>query len=277
MNIYTKKNNFLWKKISMGIFALIILIGFLNIFQAQIKNYVYLVNYPISKFFWLAGDGTHNFIASFLESKELKKETDNLREENQNLLSQIYYLQKEIKTNQSIEKILQNTQKDNFKMVLSEIIGLDSMGDFILLNKGFDDGISENMPVISEQKVLYGKVFEVYKNFSKIMLISNKSSILNAKIQSENSGQTSIDGVIRGRGNLSIYLDLISSEAEISNEDILLTSGLEGSFPKNLLVGKITSKDKNDLKPFQTASVSPFFDIKNTDNLFIITNYKIEK
>ena len=105
------------------------------------------------------------------------------------------------------------------------------------------------------------------------MLISNKNSVVDTKIENTDLTKAPIFGIIKGNGNLSIYLDLVSSDAEIHQQDNLITSGQEGIFPKDLLIGKITTSKKNDLKPFQTAEVKPLFDIKNTENLFIVTNY----
>ncbi len=275
MNVYIKKQNFKWRKILISVISLIVLIVFLNIFQQPIKNTFYFITSPFSKIFWRVGDGTNNFFGSFLNAKGLTQENNNLKEENQKLLSQIVLLQETIKTDQLVKEVVKNTQKENFKIVLAETIGLD--GDFILLNKGSDDGILENMPVISSQKVLYGKIYKVYKNYSQVMLISNKSSVVDIKIQNLDTTQTPISGAIKGSGNLSLYLDLVSSNDQIKEGDILITSGLEGVFPKDLLIGKIIKTDKNDLKPFQTAQVQSFFEIKNIENLFIITDYKRDK
>ncbi len=277
MNIYTKKQSFLWRKILIGVIALFIFIGLLNIFNHQIKNTFYFITSPFLKVLWRMGDSNYNFFAPFLQVQALKKENDNLKQENQKLLSQIFSLQETVKQNQAINEAIQNTRTDKYKLILAETIGLDSTGDFILLNKGLDDGIFENMPVISSQKVLYGKTFKVYKNFSQVMLISNKNSVVDAKIQDTDTAKTPIYGAIKGNGNLSVYLDLVPLDAQIKEGDTLITSGLEGVFPKDLLVGKITYSDKNDLKPFQTAQIQSFFSIKNIDNLFIITDYKQTK
>ncbi len=274
MNVYIKKQNVKWHKILIGLAALFLCVGFLNVLQEPIKNTLYVLTSPFSKTLWQAGDNTSSFFWSFLNIKGLSQENSNLKEENQNLLSQITSLQDTVKANQSIKEVIQNTSSDKFKLVFAETMGLDTEGDFILLNKGSDDGISENMPVISSTKVLFGKVFKVYKNFSKVILISNKNSVVDAKIQGDDPTKSPILGVVKGSGSLSLYLDLVSSDAQINQGDTLITSGQEGVFPKDLLIGKITKSDKNDLKPFQTAQIQPFFDIKNIDNLFIITNYK---
>jgi len=132
------------------------------------------------------------------------------------------------------------------------------------------------MAVISQHNVLFGKVLKVYEDFSKVMLLSNKSSVIDVRVQQDDPEGTPINGAIKGRGGLAVYLDLVPIDEEISEGDILVTSALEGTFPKDLLVGKVVEKYKDDQKPFQQAWVEPFFDIKNTDNLFVVTGYKKE-
>ena len=73
---------------------------------------------------------------------------------------------------------------------------------------------------------------------------------------------------------MSAYLDLIPISSEINLGNVLVTSALDKSFPKDLLVAKINKIDKNDQKPFQQAQISLFFNVNTTDNLFVITNYK---
>jgi rod shape-determining protein MreC len=138
------------------------------------------------------------------------------------------------------------------------------------INKGSADGVAEDMPVISQQGALFGKVFKVYKNYSQVMLISSKNSVINVKIQRQ---ETEIDGVIKGQGGLAIYMDLVPIDETINQGDIIVTSALEGTFPKDILVGTVIKVEKNDQNPHQSAQVQPFLGA-STDNLFVITNYK---
>ena len=121
------------------------------------------------------------------------------------------------------------------------------------------------------------KIFKVYKNFSKIMLVSNKNSVLDIKMQKDDTISPPIYGVVRGKGDFTAILDIVPLDREIKNGDILITSSLEGTFPKDLLVGKITDVRKDDLKPFQIANIELFFNLKQTDKLFVITNYKTKQ
>ena len=108
------------------------------------------------------------------------------------------------------------------------------------------------------------------------MLVSNRDSVLDVKIQKDDTLSPVTYGAIRGEGNLTAVLDLVPLDCEIKNNDILITSSLDGTFPRGLLVGKIKETSRDDLKPFQTAKIELFFDLKQTDKLFIISDYKTE-
>ena len=252
---------------------LIIVIGILIIFSSNfcrsgIRNIFYFISSPFQKVIWKTGKGFSDFGNTIIEIKNLKKENEEMKLRNQRLLMENSFL-KELK--EEIREALEISLEKDFELALAEIIGKDISQDFILINKGTEDGIQNGLPVITEQKVLFGKINESYKNFSKVMLISNKNSILDVKVQnSDGNNDQKIYGTVKGKGNLSVFLDLIPSGVEIREGDILITSALEGIFPKGLLVGEIREKKKNDIKPFQTAEVEPFFNINQKEKLFII-------
>lgn len=200
-----------------------------------------------------------------------------LEAENQKLISQVVSLQaiNDANAAQTISSL--SSQNLGFNLRIAGVIGLDG-SDMLSVNKGSVDGIAVGMPVISQQNVLFGLVAKVFKNYSEVQLISSPDSVVNVKVQQNSDdasvNQSEVDGVIKGSGNLSLYLDLVPIGTEINQGDVLITSALEKKFPKDLLVGTISHVEKNDQKPFQQAQVQPFFNLNNTDNLFIITNYK---
>jgi len=257
----------------LTIVALAIMIGFLNIFQLPIKNIFYYASFPLFTVFSKAGASVSGFFAPIFGGGNIMQENSNLKQENERLLSQIMVLQDALKEYQAIKEIIEITKTDNVKLASANVVGLDADVDYVLINRGSEDGIAENMPVITSTKVLVGKTYKVYKNFSQVMLISNKGSVVDVKIQNADLSAPPVLGAIKGDGNLSFYLDLVSSDAKINQGDVVITSGLEGIFPKDLLIGKISSIEKNDAKPFQSAKIQPFFDVKNAGNLFVITNY----
>lgn len=267
-------------KTCIGVVLLLIFVGILNIFSAPVRNFFYTISYPAQKVFWTAGESSAQIFGSVLNSGNLLKENETLKNENQKLISQIAFLQAITDANKAQTDASLNCQNTGFQLVMAGVTGLDEQ-DMVSINKGSVDGLAEGMPVINQQNVLFGKVNKVYKNFSQVMLISNKKSVINVKVyQQAQDGQDQpkeIDGVIKGTGDLKMILDLVTVDNNLNENDIIITSALEKTFPKDLLVGKISKVQKDDQKPFQQANIQPFFDIKNIDNLFVITNYKQTK
>lgn len=240
---------------------------------SPIRNFFYIVSSPIQKTFWSAGKNSSLFFGSLLNAGSLSNENEMLKQENQKLLSQVAFLQSIQQGNQELSNASLACQNSGFDITMAGIIGLDGE-DILSINKGSADGIFEGMPVIGQQNVLFGKVFKVYKNFSQVMLVSNKNSTINVKIQNLPVGGEEINGVVKGLGGLRAYLDLIPISSEINSGDILVTSAIEKSFPKDLLVARIDKIQRNDQKPFQQSQISLFLDVKTVDNLFVITNFK---
>ena len=251
-------------KIIIAVLVIILVLFILNCFRSNIKNFFYLISSPIQKSFWGAGNDISKILGS-----DLRKEVINLRIKNQEISNQISILENLEKENQELRQALDlNLQKD-FKLIFAGIISKDSAANIILIDRGSEDGILKDMPVINSQNVLFGRVLEVYKSFSRVSLIVDKTYVFDAKVQGKE-----IYGVVRGGGDYNLYFDFISKEAELKEEDVLMTSVLGGEFPQNLLVGKVGKINKEDTKPFQSADINAFFDLKETDNLFVITNFK---
>lgn len=282
MNFYLKKpsgllqhrQNFAWQRLLQKVAVLVALLIFLNIFNQQIRNAFLSISSPLSGVFLRSGSSTSDFLHSFISFQYLKNENNSLLKENEKLLGQIALLNDALRRQDALEKAVSNTREDNFNIQLAGVIGLDSANDTIFIDKGSSDGIAAGMPVISQEKVLYGRVAEVYRNYSQVMLISSAGSALNVKINQADALEKPVQGVLKGQGGLAALLDLVNIDASVNASDVLVTSGLEGMFPPNLLAGKIVSVQKNDAKAFQTASVQPFFDVKNIGVVFAITDYK---
>jgi rod shape-determining protein MreC len=274
-NLSLNKKNSTFLKVFSWAIVLFLFVAVLNIFQSQIKNYFYIVSNPLEKNFWAAGEAVSGFTNSILRSGSLAKENESLNLQNQKLLADITFLQEKETFFASQGEAALTYENSNFSLVMAGMMGLDG-ADLISIDKGSEDGVKEGMSVVNQQNVLFGKVFKVYKNFSQVMLISAENSIINVKIRAqgqEGEAASEIYGVLKGAGGLEAYLDLVPIDEEIKNGDVLITSALEGSFPKNLLVGTITEIIRNDQEPHQKAKVGLLLNIASS-NLFVITNYK---
>ncbi|MFH1656975.1 MAG: rod shape-determining protein MreC [bacterium] len=263
------RKSFFNKNRVLPVLVLVSIFVLLNIFQKDVRNFFYTISLPIQETFWKTGGGTVNFWETISGLKTIKEESEKLKLRDLELLAENARL-KELKIeNDFLRKALDLGLEKEFKLILTQVIAKDTSQDSILINKGFADGIAEGDSVITEQKILLGKVKEVQKNFSWVMLISHKESSFNAKL--ENESDEAVTGMVKGEGNFGLLLDLVPREKQLREGDILVTTSWGGIFPQGILVGVVKEIRKNDVDPFQKITIEPFFDLQKVNNLFVVT------
>jgi len=250
------------------IFISVLMILLLGFFQKGVKGFFYSISHPFQEILWNSGNSASISSEGFFRGGALKKENEELKLRNKELLSQNVLLKELKEENEFLRKALNVGLQKDYQLSLANFISKDISGDSILINKGSESGISVGMPVITEQKVLLGKVSEVGDKFSRVTLISNKESSFPVTIQTVKAV-----AVIKGRGNLQLFLEQIPQDKDIKEKDIVVTSSLGGDFPKGLLIGEIERVERSDVKTFQKAEVMPFFNLKELRSVFIITDF----
>lgn len=245
------------KRTILFIFIGILLVLSMNFFQKEVRGFLYSFSEPIQKAFWQAGDSVSIFFESIFNANNLKKENEEFNLKIQEMFSLQNSVNELERENKTLREALGLGLEKEFRLELAEVIGKDADKDVILIDKGSEDGISKNLFVITSQKVLMGKIEDVYRNHSKVLLLSDKESQLQGGI----SG-TGIAGLLKGLGSGRVLLDIIPIEKKIQNGDLIVS----GDF----LVGLIKEVKKTDASPFQRASVSLFYKISDLDKVFVI-------
>lgn len=255
------------RKIIVGFLAVVLILVFLNIFNKEVRSFFYCVSSPLQRVFWRWGDGSSDFFVGFIKRGEIEKEKENLKKENQKLMSEIIYLESVKEENKVLREALDLDLKKEFNLSVVQIIAKDLSENTVLIDKGSESGLSPDMPVLTSEKILAGKISEVYDNFSKVTLLSHEKSKFGAKIKGKD-----ITGVAKGEGG-ALLLDFIPKDKEISIGDSVVTAGLEKSFPPNLLVGRVSGVEKEDVESVQKAFIEMSFNLDRNPYLFVIKNF----
>jgi rod shape-determining protein MreC len=139
---------------------------------------------------------------------------------------------------------------------------------YVIINVGSNDGIKAGMPVVTDQG-LAGRVDAVLAEAARVQLITDPASSVNVTLQASNT-----DAILVGSVTGDLSLDMISQDANVQPGDVVLTSGLGGIYPPNLLVGQVISVRKLATELFQQASIQPNVDFNQLQYVLIITNFK---
>lgn len=139
---------------------------------------------------------------------------------------------------------------------------------YVIINIGSNEGIHRGMPVVTD-KGLVGRVDAVTAEAARIQLITDATSAVNVQLQNVNT-----EAVLIGSLTGDISLDMIPQNANIQSGDVVLTSGLGGDYPPNILVGQVVSVRKLEAELFQQATVQPNVDFSKLQYVLVVTNFK---
>ncbi|MBU2609821.1 MAG: rod shape-determining protein MreC [Chloroflexi bacterium] len=139
---------------------------------------------------------------------------------------------------------------------------------YVIINIGSNDGIRRGMPVVTDQG-LVGRVDAVTASASRLQLITDPASAVNVSLKNSKTEALLVGSIT---GDLS--LDMISQDVTVQPGDVVLTSGLGGGYPPNLLVGQVVSVRKLDYELFQQAAIQPLVDYNQLQFVLVITNFK---
>ncbi len=201
-----------------------------------------------------------------------------LRGENAQLQSQVSQLEAEVVTLREQASELEvlrallgfaRAQPAN-SYVTARVIGRDTSPflRYLLLDQGSDAGVKRGMPVVSENG-LVGRISEVSASASKVQLIIDPQSAINARVQ-----ETRAEGVLIGQPTGELTLTYLPQDSVVKAGDLVVTSGLGGGFPANILAGRVVSVRKRDYELYQTATVLPRVEFGRLEIVLIIANFE---
>jgi rod shape-determining protein MreC len=133
----------------------------------------------------------------------------------------------------------------------------------VYIDRGKNSGVERDMAVITADGVV-GKILEIYPDSAQVLLITDRESGVGALLAS-----TRTEGVAKGTGSLVLNLDYVASEKVLPGE-LVLTSGLDQIFPKDLPVGKVLAMQPGS--PFERIEVEPAAHLNRLEDVLVILN-----
>ena len=149
--------------------------------------------------------------------------------------------------------------------VAARVVGRvpDYLANVVYIDRGTDDGVKVNAPVLAATAVL-GRTILVSRYNSQVQLITNNDASLGVMIE-----RTRSPGVLTGSGQPVLNLDYIANSEQVEIDDVVVTSGLDGLFPKGLRVGKVVQSQKGKAA-FRMIRVEPFADLLRLEEVLVL-------
>ncbi len=204
----------------------------------------------------------------------LQERTAELESINRSLLAENLRLQEIERENQRLRELLAfGETRPSIELrggqIIARVIGRDSNNflNFVMVDLGSRHGIEVGMPVLNNEG-LVGRVSEVTNASSKILLISDPLSTVNAILQSSR-----LTGVVNGVVGDNPVMGFIPQGTLVGVGEVVLSSGMGGNFPKGIPIGQVIEVRQRDFEVFQEAVVRPIVDFDRLEFVLIVTSF----
>ena len=263
------------RRLAIACFALLLVALFL--LPNQIQGLLQYLDGPVGYVVRVPLEAIASIDASIADRWEQYVALQGVREENQQLRKEIEWLRgqhsqlrESVAATERLTNLLQFKQQALPTMVAAQVIGRDATNRYraIVLNKGESDGIKPDMGVVTPAGVV-GRVVKTTGASSVVLLVTDPSNAIAGLIQ-----RTRDEGVVEGTQQGLAQMKYIPLLSTVRDGDRVVTSGLVGDFPRGLVIGTITSIDKQEGALFQSAELMPEVDVGRVEEVLVIqTSY----
>lgn len=250
---------------------------FLSIYILTVAARGQLKNEPLGALLmWLmrplqiASQGTANWITGLQENYDtlagFRSENERLRKRIQSLEVERQKLLEAQATNLRLKQLLDFRSHLSGAAVTASIIANSASSWFqsCLLDKGSADGVRKGMAVVTPLGVV-GQVVAVTPRTAKVLLVTDPNSGIDVLVQ-----RTRARGIVSGSLDNGTVLKYVKRSEDIQEGDRLITSGIDGVFPKGLMVGAVIKVHKQHLGLFQFVEVLPAVQSSRVEEVLVV-------
>ena len=254
--------------------AVLILLPILamNLRSAEKKEYGFIdrsilfVTTPVQELISLTIDKSVRVLQSYVFLVSLHKEYSQVVEENRRLNNTLHNFKEMEAENIRLRALLQFQEKLENEKVTAQVIAKDVSSEFkmIRINKGAKSGIERGMPVVTHEGII-GKVLKTMPNYSDVITIMDDLSAVDAIVQ-----RSRTHGVVEGFTDSRCILKYALRTDDIEVDDTIITSGLDGVYPKGLLIGNVVKVNKKSYGISQDVELKPSVNFSKLEEVLVI-------
>ncbi len=197
----------------------------------------------------------------------LLKENASLRNEVARLELENMRLRKASAENARLRQALRLQDSLTLKMVAAQIISRKESNwfDTATINRGSRAGIARGDAVITHRGLLVGQILEVDPFTSQIVSITDSSSAIGAMVQRSRSS-----GILQGQGGDYLILSLFSKDADVTESDIVISSGVGQVIPKGFEIGRVVMVERKAIEGTTSVQVRPGMSFDEVEQVFVV-------
>ncbi len=220
---------------------------------------------PLQQGIHRLGSGITGIWNNYLSLVDTRQQNIEVMRFNRELRAQLVAVNEIKLENRRLKKLLDFVEDDPRRVLPALVVAEDasSWARTIVIDKGVSQGVHEGLPVVVAEGVV-GRVIKAAANSSRVLLVTDASSSVAGLVQ-----RTRTRGVARGNG-LQLKLEYALRSDPVERDDLVVTSGMGGVFPKGLVVGWVASVHRDAFGLFQQIDLTPAVDFSRLEEVLVL-------
>jgi rod shape-determining protein MreC len=165
----------------------------------------------------------------------------------------------------TLEELLALRDRSNLQTVAATIIASSASPDFrtLTIDKGRNQGLKRDLAVIAPDGIV-GRIVVPSPNAAKVQLLIDRNAAAGALIE-----RSRAQGVVQGNGDSRLRLDYVAESSDVVVGDVVVTSGIDGIYPKGFTIGQVESVEKNG-PAYKRITVKPSVNFSSIEAVLVV-------
>ena len=202
---------------------------------------------------------------AYLDLRHVREENERLKQEFANAQIELQRQRSLADRSRGLERLLGIRDQSALSTVAAQIIGGSANPDFltVTLDKGTNDGVKSDMAVIAATGVV-GRVVMATPRAAKVQLLIDRNAAAGAIVE-----RSRAQGVLVGEGTDRVRMDYMLEASDLAVGDVVMSSGIDGVFPKGFMLGVVETIEKNG-PAFKRIVVKPAVDFHALEEVLVV-------
>ena len=227
---------------------------------------------PIQRLATLPGalwEKASDFFITQSTQRSLIQQNDELKQQHQSDAAQLLQLQALQQENQQLRNLEGLPIRNEFTTQLVEVIYAehDLFRRKVLVNKGANADVQLGQVVMDDNGIV-GQITRVYPWLSEVTLVTEKDHAVPVQVL-----RNGLRAIVFGAGDTSqLSLRYMPNSADIQNDDVLVTSGIDGTYPAGIPVARVIKVEHDEAYPFAHIVCLPLAGVDKHRHLLILSS-----
>ena len=210
-------------------------------------------------------NGVRGMWSGYIALQKVEEENTALKHELQTLQITLQQERAEAQRTDNLRQLLELRERAQLDTVAAEVIAGAASPDFktVTIDKGSSEQLATDMAVISPAGVV-GRVILPSRRASKVQLLIDRNAAAGALIE-----RTRVQGVVVGIGDGLLRMEYVPGTADVKTGDLVVTSGIDGIYPKGFVIGTIDHADRG-AGAYHEIVIRPAVDFSRLEEVLIV-------